>query len=348
MRKKSVASVTMLGAWGLAWLAFFHVGPAIAAGVDCGPVSNTSADLPRTTTIGTNQAGTGAHAMGTALAAVGSNHTPISVRVQPHSGPNAWISLLQNGELEFGIINTIDSYMAMTGTGNFGKPSPALRVVSGGVFPFFTGIFVRDRSDIKELKDLRGKRVAWDYGGHAANQTFLNAALEIAGVKPSEVIQVRVSNMADGTQGVTEGRVDATNTGVGIAIDEEANAREPIRFLSVPNTEAANKILAKVGASVAKAPASAGVKEGANMIGYPLTLSGSTKVSERTVYTLVKAWWEHLGEIQPKHPLLKRWTKETQAITNFTVPYHPGAIRFYKEVGAWTAKHEAQAKEICQ
>jgi len=84
------------------------------------------------------------------------------------------------------------------------------------------------------------------------------------------------------------------------------------------------------------------------MIGYPLTLSGSTKVSERTVYTLVKAWWEHLGEIQPKHPLLKRWTKETQAITNFTVPYHPGAIKFYKEVGVWTAKHEAQSKAICQ
>jgi len=84
------------------------------------------------------------------------------------------------------------------------------------------------------------------------------------------------------------------------------------------------------------------------MIGYPLTLAASTHVSERTIYTLVKAWWEHLGEIQPKHPLLKRWTKETQAITNFTVPYHPGAIKFYKEVGVWTAKHEAQSKAICQ
>lgn len=348
MKTKSTNGVITAILATLAALILADAGPARGAKVDCSPVRNTSADLPRTTTIGTNPTGTGAHAMGTALAAVGSNHTPISVKVQPHSGPNAWISLLQNGELEFGIINTIDSYMAMTGSGNFEKPSPALRVVSGGVFPFFTGIFVRDRSDIKELKDLRGKRIAWDYGGHAANQTFLNAALEIAGVKPSEVMQVRVSNMADGTRGVTEGRVDATNTGVGIAINEEANAREPIRFLSVPNTEAANKILVKVGASVAKAPATAGVKEGTTMIGYPLTLGGSTHVSERTVYTLVRTWWENLGEIQPKHPLLKRWTKETQAITNFTAPYHPGAIKFYKEVGAWTAKHEARSKEICQ
>jgi TRAP-type uncharacterized transport system substrate-binding protein len=54
-----------------------------------------------------------------------------------------------------------------------------------------------------------------------------------------------------------------------------------------------------------------------------------------------------LAEIQTIHPLLKRWTKETQAITNFTVPYHSGAVRFYKEVGLWTAKHEARTKEIC-
>ena len=34
-------------------------------------------------------------------------------------------------------------------------------------------------------------------------------------------------------------------------------------------------------------------------------------------------------------------------VTNFTVPYHSGAVRFYKEVGIWTAKHEARTKEIC-
>ena len=39
--------------------------------------------------------------------------------------------------------------------------------------------------------------------------------------------------------------------------------------------------------------------------------------------------------------------RNVQAITNFTVPYHSGAVRFYKEIGVWSAKHDARTKEIC-
>jgi hypothetical protein len=78
-----------------------------------------------------------------------------------------------------------------------------------------------------------------------------------------------------------------------------------------------------------------------------LQLATSIKVSERTVYTMVKAWWDNLAELETLHPLFKRWKKEHQALSNFTVPYHPGAIKFYREVGAWTEKHDARTKEIC-
>jgi hypothetical protein len=321
---------------------------AAAAKIDCGPVTNKSNDLPRIAAIGTNPAGTGAHAIAASLAAIGSKATPISVRVQPYNGPNAWMPLLHNGEIEFGIMNILDARMAMTGTGDYQKPFPSVRVVSGGVFPFTVGIIVRDKSDIKQFTDLKGKRVAWDYGGHAINQTWVEVMLEASGMKPTDVGQVRVSNLNDGVRGVAEGKVDASITGIGIAVVEEANASEPIRFLSLPNTDAAKAVLARYGASVVKQPPATGVKGDTNVIGYPLHLVGSTKVSEKSVYTLVKAWWENMAELQTKHPLFKQWTKETQALTNFTVPYHPGAIKFYQEMGVWTAKHDAHQKEICR
>jgi len=319
-----------------------------AAKVDCGPVTNKSNELPRVAAIGTNPAGTGAHAIAASLAAIGSRETPISVRVQPYNGPNAWMPLLQNGEIEFGIMNILDASMAMNGTGTYEKPSPSVRVVSGGVFPFTAGMLVRDKSDIKQFADLKGKRVAWDYGGHAINQTWQNAMLETAGVKATDVVQVRVSNLNDGVRGVADGKVDAAITGIGIALVEEANATEPVRYLSLSTTDAAKAVVAPYGASIVKQPPVTGVKGDTYVLGYPLHLVGSTKVSDKTVYTLVKAWWENLADLQTKHPLFKQWTKETQAITTFTVPYHSGAISFYKEMKLWTAKHDARTKEICQ
>jgi hypothetical protein len=322
------------------------VGAALAK-IDCGPTANKSNDLPRTAAIGTNPAGTGAHAIASGLAAVASKATPISVKVQPYNGPNAWMPLLESGEIEMGIMNILDSYMAATGTGEYKKAFPSVRVLSGGVFPFTVGIVVRDKSDIKKVSDLKGKRMAWDFGGHAINQSLQNLIMETDGLKPTDVAQVRVSNLNDGVRGIAEGKIDGSISALGIGLIEEVNAMEPIRFLSLSTTENSSKIAGRIGASIVKATPTSGVKGDTNVLGYPLQLVTSTKVNDKTVYALAKAWWDNLGELQTMHPLFKRWTKETQAIANFTVPYHPGAIQFYKEAGIWSAKHEARAKEVC-
>ena len=317
------------------------------AKVDCGPVTNTSSDLPRTVAIASNLAGTGAHALASGLAAVASRATPIAAKVQPYNGPNAWMPLLESGEVEFGIINILDSYMASTGTGNYKKAYPMIRIVSGGVFPFTGSLMVRDKSEIKRPIDLKGKRMAWDFGGHAITQTWQNAAMEVSGLKPSDVVQVRFSNLNDAIRGVPEGKVDATFAAIGIGVNEEANAMEPIRFLSLPVGDASNKILAKYGGTIVKQDPVTGIRGDTNVIGYPLHLASSTKVSERVVATLLKAWWDNHAELQSIHPQFKKWTKDVQAITNFTVPYHPGAVKFYRDAGVWTAKHDARMKEIC-
>jgi len=327
-------------------LVAYSIGNA-SAKVDCGPVVNKGNEIARSVAIGTSPAGTGAFSLGSGLAAVASKATPIIAKVQPYAGPNTFVPLLESGELEFGIINILDAYMAMTGTGTYKKAYPSLRVLTGGVFPFTGGIMVRDKSDIRQVSDLKGKRLAWDFGGHAVIQALLNAALETGGIKPTDITQVRLTTSNDGIRGVAEGKVDATYASLGTGTNEEANAMEPVRFLSIPNSEANGKILAKLGASVVKAEAATGVRGDTNIIGYPLHLLTSTKVNERTVAVVLKAWWDNHAELQTIHPLFKQFTKDVQAISNFTIPYHPGAVKFYKEVGVWGAKQDARTKEIC-
>ena len=337
--------VSMAVAFALSPLSYFRA--SAEAKLDCSATAEKSIALPRTVAIASNLPGTGAHALASGLSAVASKVTTMSAKVQPYNGPNAWMPLLEQGEIEFGIINILDSNMAATGTGNYKKAYPTIRIVAGGVFPFTGSILVRDKSEIKTGADLKGKRMAWDFGGHAITQTWQNAAMEVLGLKPSDVTQVRFSNLNDAIRGVPEGKVDATFAAIGIGINEEANAMEPIRFLTLPNMPASNKILAKYGGSIVKQEPTAGVRAETTVIGYPLHLASSTKVSDKTVATLLKAWWDNLGELQSIHPQFKKWTKDVQAITNFTVPYHDGAVKFYKEAGVWGAKHDARTKEIC-
>ena len=320
---------------------------ARAAKLDCSPTAERSIALPRTVAIASNLPGTGAHALASGLSAVASRVTTMSAKVQPYNGPNAWMPLLEDGEIEFGIINILDANMAATGTGNYKKAYPTVRIVAGGVFPFTGSIMVRDKSEIKSAAELKGKRMAWDFGGHAITQTWQMAALEVLGLKASDVTQVRMSNLNDAIRAVPEGKVDATFAAIGIGIIEEANAMEPIRFLSLPDNAASNKILARYGGAIVKQDPAAGIRADTRVIGYPLHLASSTKVSDKTVATLLKAWWDNLGELQTIHPQFKKWTKDVQAITNFTVPYHNGAVRFYQDIGLWTAKHDARTKEIC-
>ena len=99
---------------------------------------------------------------------------------------------------------------------------------------------------------------------------------------------------------------------------------------------------------VVKSDPAAGIKGETDVIGYPLHLVSATNVSDRTTEALLKAWWDNLVELQTIHPLLKKWTKDGQALTSFTVPYHAGAVKFYKkDVKVWGAEQDARTKEIC-
>ena len=133
--------------------------------------------------------------------------TPISAKVQPYNGPNAWMPLLESGEVDFGIINILDSHMAATGTGNYKKAYPCIRVVSGGVFPFTGSLMVRATNrKSRQPSDLKGKRIAWDFGGHAITHTWQLATLETVGLKASDLTQVRFSNLNEAIRAVPEGK----------------------------------------------------------------------------------------------------------------------------------------------
>ena len=80
--------------------------------------------------------------------------------------------------------------------------------------------------------------------------------------------------------------------------------------------------------------------------GYPLMLASSTNVSEDVVYHTIKACYEHNDELVAIDNWLKEWTRENMLDENFVVPYHDGAIKFYKELGIWTDELQQRQDEL--
>ncbi len=68
--------------------------------------------------------------------------------------------------------------------------------------------------------------------------------------------------------------------------------------------------------------------------------------TEQVVTTVAKAIWDNVDQLPPFHPVFKEWTRDRAVDPDVTVPYHPAAIRFYKERGLWTARMDEAQKRL--
>lgn len=91
-----------------------------------------------------------------------------------------------------------------------------------------------------------------------------------------------------------------------------------------------------------------GVKEETPITGFDIFLLGSADMSEDDAYTLTKTIHENLEQLQADYPVLRRNSAEGLVSPTNTAPYHPGAVRYYKEVGLWTEENEARDAGLTQ
>ena len=87
------------------------------------------------------------------------------------------------------------------------------------------------------------------------------------------------------------------------------------------------------------------VEEDTPTLAYYTILFFRKDIHEDVVYTLVKAALDHHKEYARIHPLLPEVDAKRGA-TMVGVPFHPGAIKYYKEKGVWTAEHEKLNSEF--
>lgn len=218
-----------------------------------------------------------------------------------------------------------------------GTRTPAGQVVSGD-------------SGIKTYEDLRGKRVVLVYGSSVALNLGARAALYGGGLTEKDVQVLKSADIVSATKMVIERKADATYGSVGVPIFRQlASARGGARHLSIIDTpENWKKIhsVSEVYFPMYIKPGAPTVKEPITLVGRNFTVAARPDLSDEMAYIFTKILWENDKELGPKHPQLKDWVKGHFASTRASAPYHPGAIKFYKEVGAWTPELEKHNNDL--
>jgi len=307
------------------------------------------AQLPRSATLGTHATGTGFNSIGIGIATVASRHTPISVRVQPSAGPPAWLPAMDRGETDMGVLTSADAVTSYKGIVLYKKPYRNSRIlVVGGAL--YVGFIVAKESPIETVADLKGKRVPSDFPGIPIVRLNATALLASADLSFNDVVKVPVSDLVANYQAFLEGRTDAAWHSVASPGVEEANARRGgVKFISAPSTPEAARKMGEIAPgtypSVRKTGSATGIVKDTPLMTTDTYLIATKDLSEEAAYQLVKALWDYNEELGATHPILKDWQRDRMISEKAFIPYHAGAIKFFKEKQLWSKEMEAlQAK----
>lgn len=78
---------------------------------------------------------------------------------------------------------------------------------------------------------------------------------------------------------------------------------------------------------------------------YDIHLTSHKGAPDRVISTVLKGIWDNVDKLPPLHPSFKDWTRQRAVDPDVTMPYHPGAVQYFKERGIWPASmEEAQRK----
>jgi uncharacterized protein len=277
-----------------------------------------------------------------AIAKVVQENSDLQMRVVTFNAPAAIMGAAQAGQVEFAFTSNDEAGVAVEGLDEHeGKPMADLRVAVR-VFPFKVGILVRNDSDIKTVADLEGKRYPTGWQGFQQGIPLSNAQLATGGLSLDDVEGVPTANLIRAADDFKAGRLDATTFAVGAPKMAEIDASVPggIRFLSFENTPETAAAMAAVRpeyhlAEQQPAPHLAGVIGPTTLMEYEIVVLTNKNVSDEIVYKLVKAVYENKEGLVAGHPSFNAMTPEGLATPQPRVEYHPGAIKFFKEVGIW-------------
>lgn len=279
----------------------------------------------------------------------------VTLRVVPGKNDISRLTPVKAGKVPYSA-NGIATFFASEGVFQFADanwgPMPVRMLLSASGSAGLSVGVAADKG-IKTYADLKGKRVAYTRGGDALN-VGIEAMLACGGLTWDDVEKVEFPGFGAAWEGLVNDQVDAmfASTVSGPTKKLEASPRG-IFWPPTPHKDE------KCWAGIKKtAPyfvpktitSGTGISKDKPYEGpaypYPIlmTLEGQDKDE---VYSLTRAMVEEFDNYSKAEPAAKGWAMDNQ-ILDWVVPYHEGAVAYFKEAGKWSDELQAHNDKLIE
>ena len=325
-------------------------GAIVALGLSASLAGAQDFELPRQlswTAYGTGSAG---YNQSVAIGAALQDTAGVNLRVLPGKNDISRTEPLRQGRVQFSATGVGGSFMAQEGAFDFGaenwgpQPVRVLMANNGGAINLAVG--VADDLGIETYSDLKGKRVAYIVGAPALNVNT-QAYLAYGGLTWDDVERVEFGGFGASWTGLIEGQVDAAfaSTNSGRAYEAAAGPRglfwPPIDPNNTEGIAAMQSIAPFFMTNLAKVGANIDGTDGYQGAGYPYPVLTAMEATDADlVYNMTKAMVDLFPQYDGNAPGIGGWALDKQQM-EWVVPYHEGAIRYYKEAGLWSDAAQA-------
>lgn len=296
-----------------------------------GALAQGKANWPKSLTLGTASVGGTYFIYGGVVAQLLTEKVGVNVSTQQTQGPNQNMILVNDGRIELGMITMGVGLHGWNGTGwANGKQHRNLRAM----FPMYDTPFhcvTNERSGIKSMSDMKGKRVG--VGPRAGTPgTYLPLIFDALGLG----VTVRNGGASDMAGQLGDGLIDVFCFAAGLPISafSELEAKGGVRFFGFTDQELAT-VTAKIpelSPTVIPKGTYRTLTEDHKTVGLFNFFIAQKDLPEDLVYEMTKAVMENNAQLVQGHKAATE-TIPANADKNTFLPFHPGALRYFKEKG---------------
>ena len=288
--------------------------------------------------IGTAPPGGAFFVVGGALAEVlnAQSQETWNVTAEATSGSQENIRRLATGELDFAVSNAAITYFAVRGTEGWDRAYPARAVMT--LAPNVTAFLTLANSEIKTLSDLKGHRVSIGPAG-AGFEYFVRPLLAAHGVQLTDFTPLNATQ-SGAVDLLTDGAADAVLLGgaVPTASITQASASMDVYFIPYERESVEELVNEYVFFDPATIPENTYRGQDTAFDGLnvgSMHLITSANLDEEVVYRVTKTLYENREQVVQRHAAGAA-INAVNVVRDTGTEFHPGAIRFYREIGIWT------------